>query len=293
MNIGSYESVFSQIKEKRITFLDFIDYANHLLNKENNDLFLKPEVFISVFTQAERLLQPDLLNIHVNPFYQTYLEKENDLLQSLKNKRIHIAFKNILAQQQPKNVLSEIVNALKSLSNKPIVLTIDSPQKWLLQVQETVSESKLSNFSLDDFERASMYMAELLRAFSTLGISAIVLSETNEIPFSLEELLNSYQPIINVANHYKWRLGIHLESTSIDIAVVNDKVDFYLNQSLGIEELSPFWEKGLSVGGGLNREFWKGNLQQKIEPNRGLLYGKIPADAEPETVLAQLKALQS
>ena len=293
MNIGSYESIFSQTKSNGITLLDFVDYANQLLNNGKEDLFLKPDIFISVYTQAERLLSPDLLNIHINPFYQVSIKNRNELVQSWKNKRTVVALKNILALDEPKLVLSEIVKGLKSLSNKPIVLTIDSPQKWLHKVHELVNGDKQADFSLDDFERASMYFAEFLRTFSTLGIAAIVLWEKDETTFSQADLQNSYQPISNVANHYKWPLGVQIDSGSVDVSCISDKVDFYLVQSLQLEELSTLSENGYLIGGGLNKQFWSGHKEGIINPQKGLFFGKIPPDALPETVLAQLSILKS
>jgi hypothetical protein len=293
MNTGSCESLFLQINEKSITLLDFIDYANQLLNNGKKDIFLKPEIFISVFTQAERMLCPDLLQIHVNPFYEAFLETESAFVQTLKGKRTPIALKNILAQAQPKSVICEIVTALRSLTKKPIVLTINSPQKWLHQVRKSVDENKQPGLTLDDFERASMYIAELLRTFSTLGFAAIILSETEETAFSSADLLTSYQPILNVANHYKWPLGIQINTGKNNSTFVNEKVDFYLSQAMEIEELAPLWQQGLAVGGGLNRDFWTGKLPKKMEAPKGFFFGTIPPEAEPETVLSQLNLLQS
>lgn len=292
MNLELHDNFFLASNTKGSILLDFIDYANFLFNNGNKDIYLKPATFISVFTQGEGLLKPDLLSIHVNPFYDVFLNEKKELVDSWKGKKTSLAFKKALALEEPKVIISEIVTALKSLYSKPLLITIDSPQKWFHQIQELITSEKAESLSLDDLERASMYIAEFLRSFSTLGVNAIVLREEKKSDFSNDEVLSSYQPILNVANHYKWPLGIQFDHGILEPSDISDKVNFYLFQSIDLAENSRLQDKGLSVGGGLNNDFWSGSLKETFI-RKGLLFGKIPPDAEPEIVLAQLKALQA
>lgn len=294
MSIGSKELFFSQSNSNGTIFLDFFDYANVLFNNGKEDIYLNPETFISVYSQAERLLSPDILDIYASPFYRSFLDQESEMIESWKGRRTSLALKKTFGLDKPKTVLSEIINAMKSLyPNHPLVLTIDSPQKWLQQTHKLVNPEQEENLSLDELERGAMYIAEFLRSFSTLGVNGVVLREFDESTLAHEEVLSSYQPIINVINHYKWPLGILFEKGIIQSSDISNKVDFYLFQSTDFSEVSTFWEENLLVGGGLNTDFWMGN--QKVDRNlrKGLYFGKIPPKAEPETVLTQLKALRS
>ncbi|WP_147535167.1 hypothetical protein [Bacillus marasmi] len=292
MNVGSYESIFTCINEKQLTLIDFTDYANRLLNNGKKDLYQKPDLFISIFTQAERLLNPDVLNIDVSSFYQVYLENEQVFVQSIKSKRLPVIMKNILAQEKPKSLITEIINGLKSLSKKPVVISIDSPQKWLQEASKSVKGEGEISLSLDEIERASMYIAEFLRSFSTLNISAIVIKESENTIFTHDELLERYQPITNVAKHYKWSLGLQMD-TCLNPTEIRKLVDFCLISSLTFPELTSLWEEGQAIGGGLDQRFWEGQIQTGTIPKTGLLFGKIPADAEPETVLSQIQNLRN
>lgn len=292
MNPELHDNFFLPSNPRGSILLDFIDYANLLFNNGNKDIYLKPATFISVFTQGEGLLKPDLLSIHVNPFYDVFLNENKELVDSWKGRKPSLTFKKALALEEPKLIISEIVTALKSLYSKQLLITIDSPQKWFHQIQEVINPEKAESLSLDDLEKASMYIAEFLRSFSTLGVNAIVLREEKKSDFSNDEVLSSYQPILNVANHYKWPLGIQFDQGILEPSDISDKVNFYLFQSIDLAEISRLQDKGLSVGGGLNNGFWSGYLEETYT-RKGLLFGKIPPDAEPEIVLEQLNALQA
>lgn len=277
------EDYFTQTDTKK--WLNFTQYANKLFANGRTDLWENPDTFISVFGQGQALLQSDVLHIAIAPVYENYLKKSH-FVEQWDGKRPTFIVKKLFAVEEPKNIMGDILTNIQNshLSSKPVALIIPSPQSWLEMIQ---SEAK--TWSEDDIESVAMYVAEYIRFFSTLNIETIVLDEAANGALSLTERLPLYQPIINVAKHYQWLLGLKLPTINEEIKSVASKVDFTIIDNTMLTELQAFQANPLRIGGGLNREFWLTNSDSPIL--KGLLYGEIPVEAEPENVLNKLKIL--
>jgi hypothetical protein len=279
---------------KRKVWLDFIPYAKRLFAGGRNDIWQNPDTFISVYSQGQGLLRSDVLNIPAGEVYLNLLERESGLVEEWAGKRPTFALKKLLALDEPRQFLTEVLTGLQNLYRgvQPIVLTLPSPQKWLQWLHTEVRPGQEISFNSDDAEAAAMYLAEYVRAFSTSGLAAVVLEESVDPVIHLEEAISLYQPIVNLANHYQWSVGISLSGTTVELPE-NDAVDFYLLANADPVTISGYWEKGLNIGGGLNSDFWSGEQNVPKLSDHGFAYGVIPEDAEPEMVLSQLKKLRA
>jgi hypothetical protein len=280
---------------KRKVWLDFLDYANRLFAAGREDLWSNPDTFISVYSQGQGLLHSDVLSLSILDFYADLINRELDVKEPWTGRRPTFALKKLLALEEPRNVLLDVLSGLQNLyrGNPPIVLAIPSPQRLLLWLDSVVQLDQDHPISHDDIEAAAMYLAEYLRSFSTSGLSAIVIMESDSPLLDLNEALSLYQPVFNIVKHYQWSVGIQQGGTAHEITRGGDEVDFYLYGDSEISALLPLWKKGPAIGGGLNRNFWEGNSNLPELPSIGLTYGMIPGNAEPEKVLAQLKKLRS
>jgi hypothetical protein len=280
---------------KRKVWLDFIPYAKRLFSGERNDIWQNPDTFLSVYSQGQGLLRSDVLNIPVGEVYVRLLERESGLVEEWEGKRPTFALKKLLALDEPREFLREVLAGLQNLYRgvQPIVLTLPSPQKWLQWLHTKVRPGQEISINSDDVEAVAMYLAEYVRAFSTSGLAAVVLEEPADPVIQHKEAIPLYQPIVNLANHYQWSVGISLSGATVEFSEGDDEIDFYLMSNADPAAISGYWEKGLNIGGGLNRNFWSG--EQNVLPlsDRGFAYGEIPEEAEPEMVLSQLKKLRS
>ncbi|MER2105915.1 MAG: hypothetical protein ABS949_03170 [Solibacillus sp.] len=231
-------------------------------------------------------MQSDVLQIPVEPVYVNYLKK-GDFAQEWAGKKPTFLLKKLLVLEEPKQFMHEVLTSIQTthLATTPVVIVLPSPQCWLKQLQQVVNPGQDARISEDDVEIAAMYMAEYVRLFSTLGIAAIVLDE-KQLPLGMLPL---YQPLFNVARHYQWLVGLKQETSDGELGQLMDFVDFLLVDNIGFTELLSCQENKFPIGGGLNRDFWLATSQ--VTAIKGLLYGEIPPDAEPENVLSQLKVL--
>jgi hypothetical protein len=280
---------------KRKVWLDFIPYAKRLFSSGRNDMWQNPDTFLSVYSQGQGLLRSDVLSIPVGQVYLNVLERESGLVEEWAGKRPTFALKKLLALDEPREFLKEVLAGVQSLyrGSQPIVLTLPSPQLWLQWLHTEVRPGQEISINCDDVEAAAMYVAEYVRAFSTSGLAAVVLEEPVDPVIHHKEAINLYQPIVNLANHYQWAVGLSLSGTTVEFSEGDDEVDFYLLANSDPVTVSAYWEKGLNSGGGLNRDFWSGEKNVPNPSDYGFAYGEIPEGAEPEMVLSQLKKLRA
>jgi hypothetical protein len=279
---------------KRAVWLDFLPYANRLFAAGRKDMWNNADTFISVYSQGQGLLQSDVLGIPIYDFYSAFLDQHDDLIQSWTGKKSTFALKKLLSVDEPRKVISDVLSGLHNLYQeaKPFVLMLPSPQKWLQWLHPRVRPERQISLNEDDIEAAAMYLAEYLRGFSTHGLSAIVLEENDPTVFNIDQAIPLYRPILNLAKHYQWSVGLLMEGPSDETSGTADEIDFYLFRNSDLTTLGPLWEKGCCIGGGLNRNFWSGKQALPDLSSAKLMYGVVPEDAEPETVLSQLKSLR-
>lgn len=292
MNMRNF---FNTSKGKRKVWINFIPYANRLFAAGREDLWNNPDTFISVYSQGQGLIQSDLLSIPVEDVYLDLLQREKELIEHWNGKRPTFALKKLLALEEPKQYVIDVLTGLKNLyqNSQPFVLVLPSSQSWLRMIHAKIRPNEDFSVTDDDIEAVSMYLAEYLRNFSTLGLSGIVIDETCLPSVNVSKALPLYQPVLNVAKHYQWMVGMEVQDLSEQLQDSLNEIDFALSAHGGIVDLVPLWEKGMMVGGGLNRAFWMESSNRIEQSNTGFTYGKIPEDTEPEKVLARLQELRA
>lgn len=281
-----------QLLDDRNIWINFISYAERLFSEGRDDLWSNPDTFISIYSQGQRLIRSDILSIPVREIYMNLLNQDEEIYKAWVGRKSTYALKKLLALEEPKQYLKDVLSGLQSLYQEslPVVLLVSSPESWIRELHEKIKLGE--NLEMNDrlIESAAMYLAEFLRNFSTLGLSAIVIIEDKE--WNALNNVSLYEPMINIANHYKWSVGLELQGVKSEIEVMNDKIDFILINESTISTILSLRKGNIAVGGGLNREFWM-NGEKSDNSLEGLTYGEIPRDAKPEKVLSQLERLRA
>jgi hypothetical protein len=296
MNSQFQTLIQSRTEKELMIWLDYIAYANRLFAGGKPELWQDPYLLITVYSQAQGLLRSDVIHIPVNKVYESWLEANSAEIEKWMGKRTTFVLKKMIALEEPRNILLEVLRGLTQMNSdaKPFALSLGSPQQWLQWISRIVRPSEEPTISNDDVESAAMYLADYLRIYSTAGISAIVMEETDNLISEISERIEFYQPILNLASHYQWSVGFSFPGEANNYLVSEKKVDFTLFGESQITSLLPFWEKKAPIGGGLNHSFWMFNGEERGSefPVQGLLFGTIPEDANPELVLEKLKELR-
>ena len=110
------------------------------------------------------------------------------------------------------------------------------------------------------------------------------MEDSDLIPTNAEEL-SWYQPVFNVAKHYRWSVGIHLPFIDDGFDVPND-IDFSIVPSRCAVTASA---RGMDI----SQLLWdEGNVNSIPKHEEGFYYLTIPAGTQPELVLDTLSSLR-
>ncbi|RLA49254.1 MAG: hypothetical protein DRQ97_01440 [Gammaproteobacteria bacterium] len=269
-------------------WIDFDAYTKKLLLGEGDSPWTTPATYMSYYSQAHGLVKADVVVLNVWDMFQHWMREDEEAIPAMAGKRrVTVALKTMLGAYQPRELLAEVITALGNNYGQsvPMVLVMPSPRSLLVKAHKAANEIEVEPDEMS-VDTASMYVADYLRYFSEADLSGILLLEDPELMPATGEELSWYQPVYNVAKHYRWSVGVHLpvvdDSFNVpdDIAfVVVPAQSASMDNALGVDITQPLWEAA-GVDGLPIRE-------------AGFYYLSIPADAKPETVLETLADLKA
>lgn len=220
----------------------------------------------SYFGQAQSLLRPDTTLVDIGAAYAQQLAGRPDLVAAMgARSRTGYALKTLLADDELAAGVVRLVEVLGKTSREPVVVQVPAPLRWLALAQLISGKADFSGIEPDHGESAAMYLADWLRRFGELPITLLLLDgrrgDDPALAGLIEENLAAYTPVSNVVEHYRWGLALRSD----------DKLEFHGGQAGAVVPAS-FWSDG-------------------IAPEGCALFAEVPADAEPELVLAKLALL--
>ena len=190
------------------------------------------------------------------------------------------ALRTLLGDEQARSTAAEAVRVLAATSGPvPLVLTGPTPGRWLMAAARQAG-SDPGPPDAGQAETAAIYTADFLRIFAGIGVDGLLLDEG---PVPAGELIHpeAYRPVLNVASHYEWPVLIQTDATAAWPHGPVPGVAVWLG-SAAPSELSGRW--GIVAG----PDFWEG-----VGPpaGAGLVLAPVPAEADPEAVMKQVRAL--
>ncbi|MEH6528535.1 MAG: hypothetical protein V7718_01175 [Porticoccus sp.] len=268
-------------------WINFNDYTKKLLLGEGENPWTTPASYMAFYGQAHGLVKADVVVLDVWDLFQHWMDEDEKAIPAMAEKRrVPYALKAMLEAFAPRELLAEVITAVSNNygGETPIVLVVPSPRSLLVKAHKaaTGNDAEPEEMTVDT---AAMYLADFLRYFSETDLSGVLLVEDeNLMPVSTEEL-SWYQPVINVAKHYRWSVGVRLPFSDGGFKVPDD-INFSIvpagssaaANAMGVDISQPLWEQGadgLSAG------------------ENGFYYLSIPADVQPELVLDTLSSLKN
>ena len=267
-------------------WIDFNAYTKKLLLAEGENPWANPASYMSFYGQAHGLVNADVVVIDIwDLFHHWMLEDEEAIPSMAGKKRITVAAKAMLEAYGPRELLAEVLTAISNNygDSVPIVLVMPSPRSLLIKANKAANTVDVAPEEAH-IDTASMYVADYLRYFSEVNLSGILLREVPEsMPESAKEL-SWYQPIYNVAKHYRWSVGIHLPFSDTSFNVPED-VNFSIVPSTCSVSDS-------SCGKDISKALWK-SMSTVPPVGNGFNYLTIPEETTPELVLDTLSNLRA
>lgn len=257
-------------------WIEFEQYARHVFAHAGADWYVDAARYAGTLIQAQSviptrclsvdILAPCVANLAPGPrSADTVIDALNDATAS--------AF------------IAGVLDALlhRFAGQLDVVLKVRAPWDLLSGGEHTTT---LEFDCLDDVATAT---ATVLRKFSDKPIAALLLERAGGGALSDDEV-DAYEPLIGIARHYGWHTALSFAAVSDGIAILDQlDVDVVLFPNTARDHV-PSKSPGPGIGGGLDRTFWTAPPSPSDRAGR-LLYGVIPADAQPERVLAVLAGL--
>lgn len=266
----------------RLLWIDHLDYTARLLGGGRYP-WLEVAPCVALLRQAQGLLRSDVVALPVAEVANAWLANHPGLLQTLgeKRRRAYGPLKELLAHADLRHHILDLAVALRAgVAKAVLALVLPSPRDWVAQVLVQAGGAA-KDVDEDAVDAAAACLADFLRLFATVGIDAVLLCESR--PWAADEvdlLLELYRPVPNVAGHYGWDWGLQWpEAVALPPA---QAPQFTLAPGACGAVLN-----GLTVPDA----FWQGQALPAAEAGSFDML-RIPADAHPESVLAQLAALR-
>jgi hypothetical protein len=265
--------------DRPLVWLEAEAYGSAVVRNGKPFPWTNPTEFVSSYGQLQSLLKADVAPVHLGRFLHAWLEANPAALTEMSGKnRVRFALKRLLGIDGQRQVIREIVSALCESLSQPVILVLPPNGELINWANNKANGAEPVELSEIDIDSVSVYLSDFLRAFSGLDVAGVLV----QLPVGTEvspALLELYSPIINVARHYHWAMGMQVAGA--DISDPDDQLQYVIADSLqarttGLFQAPSFWESGISK--------WKtGNF----------VYAEVPADLQPELVLERLAALRS
>jgi len=261
-------------------WLDYSDYAGVLMNKGTVP-WLDAAALIAWQRKAQGLLKSDVLAFPVAAVCAAWLDAYPDLRSAMGSKtRTVFAIKTLLADESLRAHLLELARGLRAcFAELPLALVCPSPRRWTgLAYQQ--AHGAAAEVEDDDADSAAVYIADFLRSFGDVGIDVLLLQEADDGAATAAEALALYQPVLNIAAHYRWAVGLFAPAGFKD------------GGSAGLNfVVAAAAHPGVASGCIVPADYWSGAAATDCPP-AGFRYATIPADAQPESVLQRLAGLR-
>ena len=243
--------------------IDHQRYAQAVVLRGQRIPWGDPVAYSGFFGQAQGLLKPDATLLDLGALYDFLLTSDDGLTDAMSARsRTGYALKTLLADKATTKKALEFTSVLAQTSRAPLVLQIPSPMLWLARTHQLAGAGSVEDLDSDHAENAAMYVADWLRNLSALPVSLLLLdARSDDLPVVD---LAAYTPVSNITDHYRWTLGQRTD----------ERVTVAQASSTGVAVPPSYWRS-----------------TDADPPVGDFLIADIPADAVPETVLAQLARL--
>ncbi|MGQ0501219.1 MAG: hypothetical protein ACT4P0_01200 [Panacagrimonas sp.] len=268
----------------RALWLDDTAYSERLL-ADGQTPWLEATAYVAFRHKAASLLRPDFAVVPVGAFASAWAAANPGLrVVMAARKRAVAPARVLLGDEGLRGLLVEVVRGLRAAHpHAPLVLALPSPRAWVVDAWRLAfGDADSVEAGADEADACAVYVAEFLRTFGEHGLDGLLLEESADAePASAQEIA-WYQPVINVAAHYRWALGLRLPSAQGFSGAVSG-VQFVV---------APRVMVGASTGLALDGGFWTGDAPPAA-PADGFRFATVPADGVPEKVLQRLAVLRA
>jgi hypothetical protein len=268
----------------RPVWFDAATYGRARLLGDGDVPWHSPAELSSFFAKIAGMFHSDAILVDLADVFAQRTAADQQLRAAMAARsRPGYALRTLLGDEQARSTAAEAVQVLAATSGPvPLVLTVPTPGRWLAAAAQQAG-SDPGPPDAAQAETAAIYTADFLRTFAGTGVDALLLDE-GRVPAG--ELIHpeAYRPVLNVAGHYEWPVLIRTDAAAAWPHGPVPGVAVWLGSDPPTGPAGPSGRWGMVAG----PEFWAG-----VTPpaEAGLVLAPVPAEAEPEAVMKQVRAL--
>lgn len=263
-------------RRERALWIEYDAYAGRVFAGAPRDWLCDARRYAATLAQAHAVLPTEVLSLDVLAAHLGSLERDDgDPLAVLEG---------TLQLGAPASFADEIVEALvhRFAGRVDLVLKIRSPAELLVACGASPENAATA---LDDLDDCATLLAAFIKRYAGRPIAALQIASSAPGGMGAGEI-DSCAPLLGAASHYGWLSVFAFEGWRAQ-ALPQSAGDLLLLPEARPEVLAADTER--RYGGGLGADFWLG--LSRIQKAPSLLHGRVPQDAEPETVAARAAAL--
>ncbi|HJP34955.1 MAG TPA: hypothetical protein QF901_03120 [Gammaproteobacteria bacterium] len=257
----------------RLVWIEFDEYAHRVFAGDGDDWLSVANAFVGGVSQAAGVVVTEVLSVDALAPYLLSLERSTDSPAA--------AVQAMLQLEAPRQFVFEVVDALahRFATRADLVLKVPSPA-GLLRAAGSGPEP-----SFDDLDDVGIGLSDVLRELSTKPFAGVLITSPE---FPAADEAEAMESVASAARHYGWCVALSLDNvTTVPDELPELDLDLLLLPSVGIADLTAV---SAPLGGGLGQDYWRTDNVASIPEGRRLLYGSIPADAQPELVIQRIAA---
>lgn len=264
-----------------LLWLEDTVYVERLLGAGRTP-WLDSAEYVAFRRKAQGLLRADLTAVPLVHVMQAWVAAHPALAAAMSAKRrTTFPLRTLMADEGLSAYLVEMVGGLRAaFPTAPLVLGMPSPRAMITAAWQMAFGADVDDaIDDDDIDTCAVHMAAFLRSFGDCKVDGVLLTAAADGV----EALELYPPLLNIATHYRWDVGVHLPSGAVlegDTSVLQCVV-------------APQAVEGVLSVASLPETFWDGVMPAAADTGTPTHhFATIPADAVPENVLARLAALR-
>lgn len=259
----------------KLRWLVFEDYARKVFGNDHEGWSREPMRYTAGLAAANKVLGSQVVAFDLGPVFSTYATLAEDREGSAK-------VSTILGDHSFTSFCGAGIAALAHQlgASIDVVLQLPSPSALLIALGEDSA-----NIDFDMLDDTAILLADLLRGFAELPVAGVVLVfKASDVDLGDES--EACETLQGVAGHYDWVFALSLESENMAESLDDLSADLHLIATLDATRLD---DQQRPTGGGLNNDFWNGNVLPSVD--KACLYGYVPAELDPKLVVERAATL--
>ncbi|HMM77085.1 MAG TPA: hypothetical protein PJ986_15345 [Gammaproteobacteria bacterium] len=255
-------------------WVEYDDYAGRVFAGAPADWLSQAVRYANTLGQARKIVRTDVLTIDLTAPCLARAPAAGSPAE-----RARAALEDAGARAFGTEVLDALAH--KFAGDTDLALKIASPRDLLRRCGEQGEPS------FDDLDELATALAGLLRALADKPVAALLVAREDAQAWTADEA-EACEPLFSAAHHYGWATALGVGAALLEGGEEFSGVDLLLCAEAPAGRLAA--RERPRVGGGLPEAYWRGDAAPAL-PAGTLAYGVIPADAEPERIVARCAAL--